>query len=253
MFQALDEADLNVVIDAMELKEYNDGDFVIQQGADGDYLYVVDNGNLECTKAFNKAEPENRTFLCNYGSGQAFGELALLYNAPRAASIQAKSSAQLFALNRETFNHVVKDAAMKKRNRYEEFLNKIPLLDTMEEYERGKIADVIRTKQFKQGDYVIREGEKGNTFYFIEKGHAIATKTVRGTGPDGRETSEEQQVFQYGENTYFGELALLKDQPRAANVIATTDLTVVYLDRGSFMRLLGPLEEILKRNMSRYE
>ena len=71
-------------------------------------------------------------------------------------------------------------------------------------------------------------------------------------------------VFEYKENTYFGELSLLKDQPRAASIIAAvnfcqyllslkTDLTVVYLDRNSFMRLLGPLEDLLKRNMARYE
>lgn len=91
-----------------------------------------------------------------YNSGEAFGELALLYNAPRAATIVAQSYSKLFALNRETFNHVVKDAAAAKRNRYESFLNKVPLLDTMDSYERSKIADVIKMKKYKKGDYVIK-------------------------------------------------------------------------------------------------
>ncbi len=86
------------------------------------------------------------------------------------------SDCKLFALNRETFNYVVKGAAIQKRNRYEKFLSKIELLDTMDPYERSKIADVIKTKHYKKGDYVIKQGEKGNTFYFIEKGNAIATK-----------------------------------------------------------------------------
>jgi cAMP-dependent protein kinase regulator len=45
---------------------------------------------------------------------------------------------------------------------------------------------------------------------------------------------------------------LLKNEPRAANVIAKTKLKVVSLDRNSFKRLLGPLDDILKRNMSTY-
>jgi cAMP-dependent protein kinase regulator len=57
----------------------------------------------------------------------------------------------------------------------------------------------------------------------------------------------------YRVGDYFGERALIKNEPRAANVIAKTECTVVSLDRHSFKRLLGPLEELLKRNMELYE
>lgn len=66
-----------------------------------------------------------------YQPGEAFGELALLYNAPRAATIIAKSDAILFSLDRDCFNNIVKDAAAKKREAYESLLGKIELLDTM--------------------------------------------------------------------------------------------------------------------------
>lgn len=57
----------------------------------------------------------------------------------------------------------------------------------------------------------------------------------------------------YKAGDYFGELALLKNEPRAANVIAKTNLKCVSLDRNSFKRLLGPLDEILKRNIDAYK
>ena len=61
-------------------------------------------------------------------------------------------------------------------------------------------------------------------------------------------------VKNYGVGDYFGERALLKNEPRAANVIANSDETVVVsLDRHSFKRLLGPIEDIMKRNMDTYE
>ena len=59
-------------------------------------------------------------------------------------------------------------------------------------------------------------------------------------------------VMNYGPGDYFGELALLRGEPRAANVIAVQDSKLIYLDRKSFSRLVGPLDEILKRNIANY-
>nr|AAC47268.1 44 kDa regulatory subunit of cAMP-dependent protein kinase [Paramecium tetraurelia] len=242
MFSALDEHELAIVIDAMEEKKFKAGDFVIKQGDDGDVLYVVDQGQLDCFKVFKKGEPEKH--LKVYQPGESFGELALLYNVPRAATIKAKTDAICFSLDRETFNHIVKDAAAKKREKYEEFLSKVELLKDMDPYERLQIADALKVQKFNQNDYIIRQGEQGNTFYFIQKGDCIATKTENGT---------EKEVYSYKVGDYFGELALIKHEPRAANIVAKSEVIVVYLDSDSFRRLIGPVDEILKRNMGRYE
>lgn len=142
MFSALDENEKGVVIDAMSEVKANTGDFVIKQGDQGDCLYVVDQGTLTCTKVFpDKTDP---TYLRKYTSGEAFGELSLLYNAPRAASITADGPCTLWKLDRETFNHIVKDAACRKREKYENFLKQVSVFSTMEPYERAKLADAFK-------------------------------------------------------------------------------------------------------------
>jgi cAMP-dependent protein kinase regulator len=113
MFSGLDSKETEIVIMAMEEKRFKTGDVVIQQGDDGDYFYVIDEGQFDCTKMYKgKTQP---TFLKVYEPGESFGELALLYNAPRAASIIAKSDAICYALDRACFTNIVKEAACKKR------------------------------------------------------------------------------------------------------------------------------------------
>lgn len=181
-----------------------------------------------------------------YEPGESFGELALLYNAPRAATIIAKEECVLFALDRETFNNIVKDAASKKREKYESFLSKVELLESMDPYERSKIADALKPMKFKVNEFVVKEGETGDTFFLVEDGDAVASKVLQpGKNPE--------TVYKYKSGDYFGELALLKDTPRAANILAVTSLSVLALDRLSFKRLIGPMEDLLKRNFARYE
>ena len=244
IFSSLDKKDIEIIIDAMEEKKFKIDEKVITQGEFGDCLYIVETGSLSCFKILESGENK---FLCNYGPGDAFGELALLYNCPRAASIICSSEESiLWALDRETFNHIVKTAAQKKREKYENFLKKVDILSTIDEYELGKICDSLKVGVFKKDDYIIKEGEMGDVFYIIEEGKCNASKTFEPGKP-------EEIINELKEGDYFGERALLKGEPRYANIIVVSDIAkVISLDRNSFNRLLGPIMDILKRNMDKY-
>jgi hypothetical protein len=113
MFNGLDEKDQKIVINAMEIKEYNPDDFVIRQGEDGNELFIVESGLLKCT--LRPPKMTNDIFIKNYEAGGLFGELALMYNVPRSASITAIEKSKLLALDRETFNNIVKVSVIKQR------------------------------------------------------------------------------------------------------------------------------------------
>jgi cAMP-dependent protein kinase regulator len=95
----------------MEEKLTSENETIITEGEDGDALFIVESGEYECWKVING---ENK-FLKTYKNGDAFGELALMYNAPRAATIKVKTPGKLYSLDRITFSQVVKNAATKKR------------------------------------------------------------------------------------------------------------------------------------------
>ena len=134
---------------------------------------------------------------------------------------------------------------MKKRERYESTLKKVEILKSIDPYELGQICDALKTQNFKKGDYIIKQGDRGDVFYILDEGSAHAEKVFE-------EGKPAQSVKDYKSGDYFGELALLKGEPRAASIVADTDCKCISLDRMAFKRLLGPLEDILQRNSESY-
>jgi cAMP-dependent protein kinase regulator len=240
LFATLAEAEANIILDAVEEQIIQKGERVIKQGDSGDFMFVIESGALECLITKDGAEQVVKT--CE--AGDAFGELALLYNAPRAASVQAKDRSVCWKLDRETFNHIVKDAAAKKRDRYMDFFKEVPLLNAVDAYGRSQVADALKPKEVKKGTEIIAQGSEGQEFYIIEEGNCKAIKKT-----DGQPDKE----LELKAGDYFGELALLNNEPRAASVIAESDtVRLLALDRKAFNRLLGPLKEMMQTAQSKY-
>jgi cAMP-dependent protein kinase regulator len=115
----------------------------------------------------------------------------------------------------------------------------------VDDYEISQICDALQTIKVTTGEYLIKEGETGDKFYIIEDGEAFAEKFNKDLG-------KKVSVLDYEKGSYFGELALIRDEPRAASVVAKTNCKLLSLDRMSFKRLLGPIETLLKRNSDAY-
>lgn len=188
LFKHLDEEQRIDVVNAMVVKDIKTGHKVIEQGAVGDYFYIVESGQFDCFIDHKK--------VTSYGPGGSFGELALMYNAPRAASIVAVNDGRLYALDRITFRSILMENTARKRRMYERFLEEIPLFKSLKPYERHKIADALESVEFNDNELVIKQGDVGENFYLIESGEANFYKTL----PDG--TRQKVMVGKKGD--YFG-------------------------------------------------
>lgn len=243
LFRNLDEEQRNDIVNAMAEKCIKPGDVVIQQGAVGDFFYVVESGTLDVfvSKDGGKSLGDKVT---DYTAGGSFGELALMYNAPRAATVVATSECILWALDRVSFRRILMESTSRKRRMYENFLEEVPLLMSLIPYERSKIADALETVNFDDNQYVIQQGDVGDNFYIIEEGEAIVLKQ------DSKGLVHPMGMLKKGD--YFGELALLTNKPRAASIIAKGRLKCATLGKKAFVRLLGPVVDIIKRNAENY-
>jgi len=244
LFRTLDQDQLIEVIDAMFEHKVKAGETVIRQGDDGDYFYVVEEGVYH---ALINCDDGSMKKVFEYNGEGNFGELALLYNMPRAATVQAQTNGSLWAMDRSTFRKIVLKSAFQKRKMYESFLENVSLLKHLEKYERENIADALVSQAFAKGQEVVKQGDRANGMYFVESGTLVVLKKMGGDAGDEKAVNEVKQ----GE--YFGELALVNHAPRAATVAAKDNVRVAFLDTMAFERLLGPCMDIMKRNTEEYE
>jgi len=236
MFADLEGPDMATIIGAMKECNFSAGTKVIEEGESGDYLFVIEKGTLECMKVIDGQNKVVKT--CS--DGDVFGELALLYNCPRAADVLAKNECICWQLDRDTFNQIVKDAAVKRRETYDKFLQSVTLLSTIDAYERSQIADALIPETFKEGESIVKQNDPGNSFYIVQTGTLYAMK-------------DDMRVKEYKPGDYFGELALLKNQPRAASVIvSSSSARVLSMSRASFSKMLGPLSHLLSSRVNTY-
>ncbi|XP_044536270.1 cAMP-dependent protein kinase type II-alpha regulatory subunit [Gracilinanus agilis] len=245
LFKNLDQEQLSEVLDAMFERIVVSEEHVIDQGDDGDNFYVIERGKYDIL-----VTKENQSFrVGQYDNRGSFGELALMYNTPRAATIIAITEGSLWGLDRITFRRIILKNNAKKRKMFESFIESVPLLKSLEVSERMKIVDVIGEKNYKDGEQIIAQGDKAESFYIVESGEVkilIKSKT-------NKDAEDEVEIARCQKGQYFGELALVTNKPRAASAYAVGDVKCLVMDVQAFERLLGPCMDIMKRNISNYE
>jgi cAMP-dependent protein kinase regulator len=232
---------------------FDPGENIIVEGDDGDYFYIIEKGQFDCLKLIDGEQKK----VFQYEDKGSFGELALMYNAPRAATIVSTSPGSLWAMDRQTFRKIVVKATAKKRRMYEEFLKNVEVLSVLKEEEITKVADAIESRTFEDGEAIINQGDAADYFYIVVDGEC----NVKRRGDDKNDPSREIQICDTAsgkaviitKGNFFGELAFLTNNPRAASVYAQGQVKCACLDVQAFERLLGPCKKLLERNMELYE
>ncbi|MBN3300630.1 KAP0 kinase, partial [Amia calva] len=248
LFAHLDDNERSDIFDAMFSVTYIAGETVIKQGDEGDNFYVIDQGEMDVYV--------NNEWVTSIGEGGSFGELALIYGTPRAATVRAKTNVKLWGIDRNSYRRILMGSTLRKRKMYEEFLSKVSILglllmllflttESLDKWERLTVADALEPVQFEDGQKIVVQGEPGDEFFIILEGTAAVLQRRS-------ENEEFVEVGRLGPSDYFGEIALLMNRPRAATVVARGPLKCVKLDRPRFERVLGPCSDILKRNIQQY-
>ncbi|NXO89111.1 KGP2 kinase, partial [Certhia brachydactyla] len=218
------------MVECMYERTFQQGSYVIRQGEPGNHIFVLKEGSLEVF--------QQNKLLSSIPVWTAFGELAILYNCTRTASVKAITNVKTWALDREVFQNIMRVTAQTRQEQYRNFLRSVSLLKNLPEDKLTKIMDCLEVEYYDKGDYVIREGEEGNTFFIIAKGKVIVTQSTA-------DHSQPQVIKNLHKGDYFGEKALISDDVRSANVIADEyNVECLVIDRETFNQTVGTYEEL---------
>ena len=163
LFSHLDEAETKDIFDAMFSVAAKAGEDIITQGdKDGDNFYVIDHGVVDILV--------NSSKVVSLKDGDSFGELALIYGTPRAATARAASDVSIWGLDRDSYRMILMGSTIRKRKIYEELLGKVSILSSLEDWERMTIADSLVPVTFEDKEVIMRQGEPGEEFFIIVSG-----------------------------------------------------------------------------------
>jgi len=215
---------------------------LIHQGdREADSFYIIEQGAFSVTVvekrksfSFGRKNTENFNKKCvgTLRRGQSFGELALLYRAPRAATVTALEDSSVWVLDRHAFKEVLRKIAFSKNKDYSQYLNGLDLLNSLSAAEKRLLTTAFESVHFVKDNQIFSPGDASTCLYVLIDGKVeIVDEKSR------RKVLEAN----YGKKTwkYVGQEALLSTRPRGCRVtVLSATARALTLDRNVFSMLL---------------
>lgn len=190
IFSSLKDHEINALLHAFEPCDFNKGDIIIKQGDVGDYFYLLHNGKVRFTvNDITVGETSEK--------GCSFGELALLYNCPRAATVIAENDVNhLLRVDQRTFRLTLRNQTERSTQDKKTLLKSIPFLENVPNSAITKLANNMTPRIFNHDEFLVRKGDIGDKFYVIQEGALLCTDITVG--------NKSYEDLPLGPGDYFG-------------------------------------------------
>jgi len=226
LLKHLGAKEVDDIVGAAFAMDVEPGAEVIKQGdLKADLFFVVEQGDLDVIINGKKVH--------EYGAGGSFGELALLFRAPRAATVKARGAAKLWAIQRQDLRLLMQARLKKKLGERAAMLGRMEAMKNVPDEDKAQLADALVEAAYSAGEFIIKQGEEGQTFFILYEGEVAVIV-------NGKEVARLAGEPTSGKFEFFGERALETDEPRAASVkVLSSRAVCLALDRGVYMRVRG--------------
>jgi len=224
VFYNLSEHELEDIVGRMFYCEVPADDFIFKQGDKASSFFILESGFLSVIV--------NDKLVRELKSGDGFGELALLYSAPRSASIKSTGHCRLWGIDRHTFRKAVEEMITKQYQDNRIFIEDVKFFNAMTSDQKDAAASVLISQKFTKGQTIVNEGDPASSFYIIKEG---TVQILKG----GKE------LRKMGGGDSFGEQALYYNTVRGATVKALDNVKCLALGRDTLTKVLGDQVQVI--------
>lgn len=231
LFNTMSKESVHGLIKEFKLYSFGPRKQVFSEGSEGQNFYIIHSGTVEVlVEGVRKA-------LINKGG--FFGEMALLHNSKRTATIRTIDKSMFWVLSREGFKAAIQTVSEAKQQENRNFIEKIPLFSRFTAAQKDSLLNLLVLHEFQSGQRIVREKENGDLLYIIKRGYVMVS--VEGI-----------QKRKLGPGDFFGEQALLYKTKRTASVDAIDKVALLSLKADDLVDLLGSkLESVIFKNSLR--
>lgn len=238
LFGDLPEQAIRQLSKAFRLVNMEAGDTIVSEGESGDRFYLIQAGIALVTK---QGEFEEEV-VGHLFPGDYFGELALLYNVPRNATVRCTTDMTVLELPQGAFDHLLRHSLTAAAGigigiEMRQFLRQIPLFASFGPQKLTQLLSLLQPVVYEEGSIIVAKGETGDRFYLVKSGEVVVLN-------EAEEDMEHRAILGPGE--YFGEIGLLRDIPRTATIRAASNVELMVLDRRDFEKLVSGHEPATK-------
>jgi putative peptide zinc metalloprotease protein len=247
LFVTVSNEELDNIANHLKEERVPAGEAFIREGEEGDKFYIIERGKVS---VWQTDEDGIEQLVDELGPGQYCGEVALVSNAPRNATVRADTPLTLLSLDHREFNQCVRQYVnladqVDKKVQYSWLLRGMPIFDELTSQDLDQLAAWLESETLPEGKILFHEGDPGDKFYIVESGELVISRMV---------ADQRVEISRRGPGDYLGEIALLQDRPRTATITAEIDSLLLSLKAEHFQSLLSSfmqLGETVSRTGSR--
>ncbi|MEE8408019.1 MAG: cyclic nucleotide-binding domain-containing protein [Myxococcota bacterium] len=229
------------LLEEMKMRPTLPGEAIIREGDVDDSMFIISHGKVKITKTTDTGA---EIVLAHLGDGAFFGEMALLSESPRTASVIAEEETLLFEVSRKALDEVVKNFSSVKHILLRFYRQRLlanlmatsPIFRPLDIEQRKSLIERFKSREVPANEKILEEGQKGDGLYMLLSGRVEVSK--KGNG-------KRQVLAHLKEGDVFGEMSLLSNKPVSANIKTIKKSIVLKLPRRIFSEIVSTHPQLL--------